>query len=257
MQLFFDAGTGISSYRVDEGESPVSNKYFIFLSHLHYDHIQGLPFFAPMFDGASEIHIYGSSSGGLSLQEAFEQFIRPPYHPLSRTNYPAKIAIHEIGPGEIINPGEHIQKGESEHSKREDCRIETFALQHPGGSLAYKLTDSETGKTFVYATDTEMPRGERKRALVDFVRAVNLLVVDSFFTDAEMRGELDGKDKRDWGHMSFEEAVELASLAEVEQLALFHHHNKRKDEELDRLQERARALFKASFCAYDNQLIEI
>lgn len=257
MQLFFDAGTGISSYRADKSESSASNKYFIFLSHLHYDHIQGLPFFAPMFDGDSEVHIYGSKSGGLSLQDAFEQFMRPPYHPLSRSNYPAKIAIHEIEPGEIVYPGEHIQQGESGHSRREDCRIETFALQHPGGSLAYKLTDLQTGKTFVYATDSEMPHGERKEALVDFLGAADLLVIDSFFTNEEMNGELDGKDKRDWGHMSFEEAAELAGLAEVKQLALFHHHNKRKDDEIDELQERARGLFKASFCAYDNQIVEI
>ncbi len=274
--VFFDAGTGITEFLASE--YPQTKVYNIFLSHMHYDHIQGLPFFAPLFDGSTEVHIYAGNpawrfgrgdrqnsaectgqcdeqisdtrSGqgtehGDALRRVFERFISPPFLPFTLSNYPARIVFECVGAGGV--------------ALSEDVRVDIFELCHPGGSIAYRLTERLPSgrRVFVYATDTSELVGERAAAFADFVRGADLLIYDAFFARDEMLGALDGVDRTDWGHSSYEYASAFAASAGVKALALFHHRERRKDAELDEIEARASSIFDGAFCARDGSVIDI
>lgn len=244
--LFFDAGTGLASF------SPALNfhesrTYHIFLSHLHYDHIAGLPFFKPLHDAGARVLIYGLKPEGYpSLEEALRSYIRPPFLPFSLDFYKAGIEFRELEPGRCF-------------SLREGFDVESFELSHPGRSLAYKLKlKTESGpKTLVYATDSSELKAANYLAFLDFIKASDLLFHDAFFSREEMEGLRDGVSKLSWGHSSWEYVVKLAKEAGVKKLGLFHHNDTRADAELDAIEARARLILPGAFCAYDYQLIEL
>lgn len=251
--IFFDAGTGLATYLSGESkpyfESAVyDRKYLLFLSHLHYDHIQGFPFFKPFFDRDARVDIYGAKPDEApSLEHALNQFLRAPFLPFGFEAYKAEIVVHQFDVGDRIRIGEHL------------C-METFPLIHPNGCVAYKLT--ETGadgreRRVVYSTDTSDFEGEQRRRYLDFVRGADLLIIDAFFNDEEINGTADGISKQNWGHMSYEQGVRLAAEAEVGRLALFHHLDSRSDAELDQMELAAGSLFPGAFCAYEGQMIEL
>lgn len=245
-RLFFDAGTGLASY-----VSPASDKgamtYHIFLSHLHYDHITGLPFFKPLHQEGARVLLYGRKPEGMSsLEEAVKAYIRPPFLPFEIDFYKADIAFRELKTNTKVKLSEGLE-------------IETFFLDHPGGALAYKLIETREGekKSLVYATDSSELQAEDFEAFLEFTRGADLLLHDAFFTREEREGLEDGINKISWGHSSWEYVVSLGLEAKVKKLGLFHHLDIRTDAELEEIEKKARALLKGAFCAYDDQLIEL
>lgn len=250
--LYFDAGSGLSVERSAEEEELLNassgNVYYLFLSHLHYDHMIGFPFFKPFFDLRARVDIYGPKPDRMeSLEYALNQFLRAPFMPFNIASYKAEIQVHQLAATDCVPLAEGVS-------------VETFELNHPNGCLAYKVRErdsSGTEKCFVYATDTTDFSGERRREFIQFIGDAELLVIDAFFDDDEMAGVFDGVDKRGWGHCSWEQAVALAEEGNVKKLALFHHLHSRKDEELDQIEREAKMRFSSAFCAYDGCLMEI
>lgn len=246
--IYFDAGSGLSARRSESEEMLLSeaeqkDEYHLFLSHLHYDHIQGFPFFRPFFDPKATVHIYGAKPDRVeNLESALHQFLRPPFMPFDLGAYKAKILIHQLGDSDALELSENL-------------KVTMFPLSHPNGCLAYKIRSDS--KTFVYSTDTMDFAGEKRRKYLDFVREADLLVIDAFFDDDEMAGKFDGIDKSGWGHCSWEQAVALAKEADVKRLALFHHLDSRTDDELDVIEQLARAEFEGAFCAVEGSLIDV
>lgn len=200
----------------------------IFLTHAHWDHIQGIPFFEPIYHERNRFRIWAPAG----LEQEIGGVVRAQMSP---TVFPVAFADVRAGV-EFCEFAERTHAGDG-------YRIEAMAVQHPGGALGYRLSGPGRGDgSFVYISDNElggegygMPPDWRPR-LVDFVRGAALLVHDATYTTAEYQRH------RGWGHSTDEEAVALALDAGVRELVLFHHKPERTDDEVDRSVARCQAL---------------
>lgn len=227
--VILDAGTGIRELGrelVAKGNgSGIAGD--IFLTHAHWDHIQGIPFFAPIFHQGNHFTIWGSKTLKTSIDQVIRDQMSPVVFPVTFEELSARIDFGEIA--------------EERHAGN-GYEVTAFAVQHPGGALGYRFSETDVagemsrpGRSFVYISDNELalsdeyasPPGWRER-LVDFVRGAAVLIHDATYTADEYERH------RGWGHSTYEDAVTLALDAGVEELVLFHHRPERSDEEVDR-----------------------
>lgn len=228
--FILDAGSGIRELGADllaRGRKPIVAH--LLLSHSHWDHVQGFPFFAPAYVPGNEVVLYGSKPGDDRYHRLLSGQMKSDYFPVDFAALNAVIRQ------------DHLQDGGKEVA---GVRIETFPLNHPGGAFAYSLVVGR--KKVVYASDNELlfdaSRPEAPRPappeLVRFVQGADLLITDSQYTDAQYAP------RRGWGHSSCFSTTDLAIEAGVKMLALFHHEPTNSDEEIDAMVDscRARAL---------------
>jgi phosphoribosyl 1,2-cyclic phosphodiesterase len=236
--LVFDAGTGLRALGLalarDFEDRPLT--VHLFISHTHWDHIQGFPFFVPAYRPATTIHVYGAPGEGRSLEKILCGQMEADYFPVALGDLAATIDVHEFraSPLEIG-----------------DVRIDAMYVNHPAMNLAYRVTCR--GRRLVYATDHEpyantlhhvAGRGEEGRAfgerldlaLVEFGREADLYIGDAQYTDEEY------PDRAGWGHSPLSATVELALAARVKALALFHHDPMHDDDVVARMERDARDL---------------
>lgn len=210
-----DAGTGIRDFgnaflHSGKGGSPAV--FHLFLSHLHWDHIQGFPFFTPAFLPGQEIHIYG---GHADIEQAFDRQQAAPFFPVPFRALGATIVFHTLDP---------------ERPRRiAGFAVRMFRQKHPGGSYGYSFV--REGKKIVYSTDMEhmAEAGEEDYPFIDLFRDADLLIFDAQYPLADAIGS-----KENWGHSSNLLGVELAVRAGVKRLCLFHSEPTWEDEALDR-----------------------
>ena len=240
--IIFDAGTGIRSLGRSlmkrKGGRPIEGH--ILLSHTHWDHIQGFPFFAPAFAQGNRFAVYGCEGASKRLEDILAGQMGTEYFPVTLSEMGSEIEFVSVGRGSFrIGPVEVV----------------TEFMNHPGLCLGYRV--SSEGRTVVYTTDNEpyfgllsMRRGERgnrdltekERAslksldeqTVQFIRDADLLIADTHWTLGEY------KHKLGWGHGSVDHALEIALQAGVRQLALFHHSPTRSDAQIDAVVKRCR-----------------
>lgn len=210
--IVFDAGTGIRVLGFDlmSGEFAKGNgTIHIFLSHTHWDHIMGFPFFIPAFIKGNEINIYSCHP---EMENRFRNQHNPHHFPVHLESLSANLKFHTIKPEEnlIID----------------DCTITPIALNHPGVSFAYRLEND--GKKIVYATDSEYKdlseTGLKK--YLDFYHDCDMLIFDAMYTLA------DAIEKEDWGHSSNLIGAEIAMAARIKKLVLYHHEPTHSDSAL-------------------------
>jgi phosphoribosyl 1,2-cyclic phosphodiesterase len=221
--LIFDLGTGVRVL----GDALVAAggpaRASIFLSHYHYDHLQGLPFFTPIFNPKNAFTVYGAPRDGRSVKEVLAGQMVQPYFPVTAEQvFKAQMTYKDLGSGQVLELG--------------PARIRTLDLNHPGGNLGYRVECG--GKSVVYATDVEHGCAGDKD-LVEFARDADVLIIDAMYTVDEYRGRK-GASKEGWGHSTWESAVETANAAKVKKLVLFHHDTNRDDDEMDRFVEEVR-----------------
>jgi phosphoribosyl 1,2-cyclic phosphodiesterase len=229
-RLILDAGTGVR--KLGDAllcEGPVDAT--VLLSHLHWDHIQGLPFFVPAYLPSSRLSIVGSTHGVGSIQEALSAQMAAPSFPVRLDELGAQIALREARAGERFDVGE--------------AHVRVAKLNHPGGVLAYRV--EHEGRSVVYATDTE------HYACVDptlcaLAEGADVLIYDAQYTPEEYRGDR-GRSRVGWGHSTYVAAAELARAAGARKLVLFHHDPQRSDEGVADIERLARDLFPASVAA--------
>jgi phosphoribosyl 1,2-cyclic phosphodiesterase len=219
--VLFDAGTGIRDFahhhRITRAQTtrpslPGLATFHIFLSHLHWDHVQGLPFFYPLFFPDSRVIFYG---GHDNIEQAVRQQFSAPSFPVPYDTLRAKIEYRRIVPGEPIEVA--------------GLRISAAAQNHPGGSFGYRC--ERDGCVFVYSTDCEHKPPAALAPdypLLALYADADLLVFDAMYSLAEA-----SYSKADWGHSSNVQGVELAARARVKRLALFHHDPHQGDAELE------------------------
>jgi len=241
--IIFDAGTGIRELGEDlqrrgKGSSADRIKGHIFFSHLHWDHVQGFPFFAPAFVEGNEFHLYGGKSLNSTIYRLMSDHMAAPNFPVSLHNLAATLRFHDLDPGAVVTVG--------------DVKIRTERLNHPGGSLGYRLEQDD--KVLVYASDTEHMDGLDPLAL-ELARAADALIYDSMFTPDQYCGIEDDMSRQSWGHSTWEAAVELAQAATVKRLILFHHGN--CDAVVEEIERSARERFPGAFAAYEGLEIEL
>ena len=215
--LIFDAGTGIRSLGqlLIKKATPIN----ILLSHGHWDHVQGYPFFAPIYQHEREINVY-------THVEAQHQMLCSLFEQMDGSHFPVKAE-------DLPSNGICKFKGvESELYEREGVRIIKQALNHPGGGVAYKVIDN--GISCAYVTDNELDppyaANSSYQQWVDYLRGVDVLIHDAQYTEADM------PHKHGWGHSLIGQVRQLATDAEVGTLVMFHHDPDRSDAELDEIQ---------------------
>lgn len=200
----------------------------MFISHTHWDHIQGLPFMAPLFEADFEWDIYGPRGLGPSIRETLAGQMQYTYFPISVEQFAAKIRYHDLVEGSL---------------RIGTARISTHYMNHPALTLGYRI--EADGATLVYATDHEphapalagggrAPQSIDERQYADFINAADLLIHDAQFTLSEYEQHVG------WGHSPAEFAVDMAVAGRVKQLALFHHDPLRDDAGVDLIVASAR-----------------
>ena len=201
--LIFDLGTGVRELGDALSATTAPARASIFISHYHYDHLQGLPFFTPLFQPRFAFTVYGASREGRSVEEVLTGQMVQPYFPVTlRQVARAQLTYRTLVSGQLLEVG--------------PARVSTLDLNHPGGNLGYRVECD--GRVVVYATDVE-PGCEKDEQLVEFSRDADVLIIDAMYTEDEYRGHK-GASKVGWGHSTWQSAVHTANAAGVKQGAL-------------------------------------
>lgn len=239
--IVFDCGTGIRMLGQQlVRRSPI--EIHLFISHVHWDHIQGFPFFAPAFVKGNVIHLYGESNSRGTVESAMAGQMEFPNFPVKLNQLPGTLAFHAVGAGDVVRLAD-------------DVTVRAAAGTHPGGVLAYRVEHG--GRAVAYVTDTEHEPGKIDERIVDIVRGADLFIYDSMYTPEEYDGRADGRSRVGWGHSTFEEGAKIARAAGAKEYLLFHHDPEQDDAAVLEKERRARELFANARCAYEGLVIEV
>lgn len=243
--VVIDCGTGahdLGNCLMENARRPLRGS--ILISHTHWDHIQGFPFFAPLFEKGGRWNIHGPSGIGASLRDTLAGQMQSTYFPVNLDELGAELHFNDLG---------------EETFAIDDIRVTAHRLNHPALTLGYRLEMG--GVCVVYACDHEphvrAPLGEADLRHAEFARGADLLIHDAQYTDAEYAA------KNGWGHSTVEYAAEISVLAGVKRLALTHHDPVRTDDELDRIIAKVRANLAEKqsplkvFAAAEGQVVEL
>jgi len=234
-RIILDAGSGLRPLGEHLRADGATVEADILLSHYHYDHLQGLPFFAPLAEPQNRFVFHGPRREGRSVQDVLEGQMVPPYFPVTLDKLArATLEFRSIEPGEPFAIG--------------GVHISSTDLDHPGGSLGYRLEYG--GRTLVYATDVEHTERPAE-ALVELARGADVLVHDAMYSGDEY------EERRGWGHSTWAGALATAEAARVKKLVLFHHDPERDDRALDTVLKRAQKTFPRTIAAREGLTLRL
>jgi phosphoribosyl 1,2-cyclic phosphodiesterase len=238
--IILDTGTGARNLGVSlMNKMPL--KATILFSHVHWDHIQGFPFFGPFFIPGNEFRVFGGTSLPITIKEVLNQQMMPPNFPVKTDLFGSKISYHDVKPGEVIE-GDHY-------------KVTLAPLFHPNGCYAYRI--EHEGKTFVFCTDCEHYEDRSNSNLIELCKDADALVYDAQYTDDEYYG-LNGQfSRKGWGHSTMREGIKVAKAANVKKLVLFHHDPTHDDNFIKQIEAECRQLFPQSIAAYEGLQIDL
>ena len=215
--IVFDAGTGVRELGSQlAAERPQQNVHLL-LTHAHYDHVEGLPFFAPFFIPKTKVKVCcGKLDGSDTTKDTVLELMRRPYFPVGPSVFTADVEYVDLQENDAFSIGENI-------------KISTMPLNHPGGATGYRVDCGD--KSFACITDTEHVIGEHDQSIIDFIKDVDAFIYDCSLTDEEY------PDFAGYGHSTFEEGLRLQELANAGQLIAFHHMPFRTDAELNKIEQ--------------------
>ena len=237
--LILDAGTGLRrlGHALLARRRPVAAT--LLLSHFHWDHIQGLPFFVPAYLPETELTVVGAASGIMSLRETLVHQMTAPVFPVRLDELSSKLLTRNVRPGECFSAA--------------GAEITVAKGNHPGGVHAYRIDYG--GHAVVYATDIEH-YACTDPGLVALARNADVLIYDAQYTQEEYEGVV-GRAKVGWGHSTNVAAAELAAAAGIGHLYLFHHDPSRSDEAVRELEAATRRLYENATAAREGMSIEL
>lgn len=216
--LAIDGGTGVRLYGDTLMRKQPVDVTFL-MTHLHLDHVQGFPFFAPFLMPGNRFSIYSALHSGSSVQDVMKMLFAQPAFPVTMDMLKADIDFRRVVPGEPLQIG--------------NVHIKTALLHHPGGVVGYRFEFG--GKVYVHCSDWEHPAdGSLDHTLVELARDADILSIDATYTDDEYYGR-GGPPKHGWGHGTHEEAIRHGRAAGARQILLFHHEPSRGDDAVDRI----------------------
>jgi phosphoribosyl 1,2-cyclic phosphodiesterase len=224
--LILDLGTGLRAVG-DHLDAPLRAaglplQACALLSHLHYDHVLGLPFFAPMRDPGASLDVYGPSQEGSSLHEVMEGIVQPPFFPVHMADFRGETRFHDVEDSSSIGFGA--------------IKVVARTVPHLGHTLGFRI--EADGHSLVYLPDHQAPVDRRAvdPAVLELCDSADLLIHDAQYTEEEYVA------LSDWGHSTPTYAVHVAAEAGVKALALFHHDPSHTDKEIDQMLDQARRL---------------
>ncbi|MEZ5870325.1 MAG: MBL fold metallo-hydrolase [Nitratireductor sp.] len=211
--VVFDAGTGIRQLGSEMLDQSEIRKIDLMLTHVHYDHVEGLPFFGPLFSPDFEIRVWlGQVDGAGSTEDAVKGLMRRPYFPVGPDVFNASVTYHEVNEGQTIDLGDGIV-------------VRTAPLNHPGGATAYRVDFD--GRSFAFVTDTEHVNGKPDANILGLIEGVDMFAYDASLTDVELP-EFVG-----YGHSTWEEGMRLRAKAKADRFMAIHHMPFRTDADID------------------------
>jgi phosphoribosyl 1,2-cyclic phosphodiesterase len=234
--LLFDAGTGMRYLgNAMDGGAPVDAD--VFLTHTHYDHVCGIPFFRPFFRPSNRFRLWAGHLGsGMTLRRVMDEFMVAPLFPVPPQVFKATVDYKDFVCGKELSSGP-------------DVRVKTIALNHPDGATGYRVEFD--GRAFCYLTDTEHVPGAPDRKLIKFMEGADAVVYDSMYTDDEYPKYVG------WGHSTWQEGVRLCKSAGVKKLVVFHHDPEHTDEMLDGIGKQVEKELPGSVIAREGLVLEL
>lgn len=218
--LIFDAGTGMRALGLNSRPC-ASAHYSLFLSHLHWDHIQGFPFFAPLYEPNVTIDIYSPVE---DIAEMFARQMRAPFYPVDFGVVKDRIRFNVISPGTDYGIG--------------GVTVSCCKMNHPGGSYSYSV--EEDGKKVVYATDVELSDFEPSDDVKNVFDGADVAILDSQYTPKDAAG------KSKWGHSAFCYALDFAMEMNVKKVFLFHYDPSYDDKKVNSIFQSAKLYSKSA-----------
>jgi phosphoribosyl 1,2-cyclic phosphodiesterase len=235
--IILDGGTGLRELGdalIAEG-GPIHAD--LLLTHCHYDHVIGIPFFAPFFQPQHRFRMWaGNLLPDFRLKGVMENMMSEPLFPIGIDMFKADIEYRDFRAGESIAPGEGVT-------------IRTVALNHPGGATGYRI--EYRGRSVAYLTDNEGRREDRDEALIAAAKDADLVIYDTAYTEDEIEA------KKGWGHSTWQDGVRLANAAGAKTFCLFHHAPEHDDAAMDVLLAEARAARPGTIAAIEGEVIRL
>lgn len=263
--IVLDAGSGIRRYGNDiEGRDP---RVYLFVSHVHFDHIIGLPYFGALYRPDATVSMWGPSDPhGNSFEHAIETLLQPPFHPISIFEMLAKKKFYNIGESQVVyflkgqedpiqlNPAHPDDRSKIPSDDEVEVKVSCMrGYNHPKSGVNIYRIDFD-GKSLIYASDTEgYVQGDRR--LIEFSQGADVLIHDAMYTDetyVAMPVPTQG-----YGHSTVKIACQAAEDAGVKKLVLWHHDPSSTDDELDAVFEHAKANFSDCIIGKDGMEIYI
>jgi phosphoribosyl 1,2-cyclic phosphodiesterase len=221
----FDCGTGfrnlgkqLSLEHAGDGKNGHPINAHIFLSHFHWDHIQGIPFFSPLYNDRESSFVFHSSSRTRGLQQALEEQMADPYFPVNMSDMAAHRQFCTIDEG---------------RTQLEGCTVQSMWLNHPQGCLGFRMETQ--GKVIVYATDNEPGDPVFDKSVRKLAEGADLLIYDAQYLPEEYVAR-----KQGWGHSHWREAINVVMESGAKELILFHHDPDHSDSCIDSVVRQAR-----------------
>lgn len=218
--IIFDSGTGIRELGSKLVEKNPERKLDLFFTHVHYDHVEGVPFFAPFFTPSCTINVWmGPIDGAKGTEDAVKGLMRRPYFPVGPDVFTADVTYRELIGSEKLDLGDGI-------------KVTTAPLNHPGGATGYRV--DYKGRSFAFITDTEHVPGQIDTNVVSLISGCDLFAYDCSFTDAEFP-EFAG-----FGHSTWEEGLRLREKSGAGAMLALHHMPFRTDDEVELMEKSIR-----------------
>lgn len=235
VRLILDAGTGLRELgnhflRADHRHA------WLLLTHTHWDHINGFPFFKPAYLPDRQFEIMAGHLGAGGVRNVLSGQMAGPTFPVPLETMRARLEFSDFTAGDTLD----LAPGVS---------VRTTPLNHPNGATAYRIEHG--GRAFCYVTDTEHVVGSPDQRVLAFIEGADLVAYDSTYTDEEFPRHVG------WGHSTWQEAVRLCRAANVAQLALFHHDPDHEDAFMDQVERDAMAMWPRAFVARERKRVSL
>ena len=239
-KIILDAGSGLRMFGKN-ADKPANNEYHLFLSHFHWDHLQGLPFFDAAFRSDTVIHVYSTFP---KAEKLLRKQMDHPYFPVTFDSFTKHFHFHTVKVGKSFNLN--------------GLTVNSCKMSHPGNSYTYSF--AENGRKFVYATDVELSQKdfEKTENRISVFQDADAIVLDAQYTVAEVY------QKENWGHSAFCHAIDFAVHWNIKSVYLFHHEPMYDDKKLNSILQSATMYAKYTehpeikiYLAMENMVIEL
>ncbi len=235
--IIIDGGTGIRELGSKLVAAKPNQKIHLMLTHAHYDHVEGIPFFAPFFNENSQININcGVLEGCRSTSELMQTFMTRPFFPVGPEVFSAQINYNTLEDNCVFKISD-------------DIKVSTVPMNHPGNSTGYRIDFA--GKSFACITDTEHTPGTHDENILRLIDNVDVFSYDCSLTDNEL------PDFQGYGHSTFEEGARLAKLANAGSMRASHHMPFRNDDELDAIEKQLKQQEPLNAIAREGDIIKL